>query len=148
MKPRVTLVVVAIAGGLALAGVMGVASAGSDANLPEGPFIDFCPTAEQIEAHLAQYGFDYKPTVTCGEEGIQLPAGDPVSPMSDAEVEAHDRAVLEGAKRAPDTDGDPASMEVVLQDGSTAVIFIQTDNPEQFKGMTPAEFVKAVYGDK
>ncbi|MEX0755303.1 MAG: hypothetical protein WD556_09365 [Actinomycetota bacterium] len=125
--------------------VIGVASAGSngtEAGVPEGPYVDFCPTTEQIEAHLEKYGFDYKPTVPCGEGGQELATdGNTVEP----EEEAEEKAFLESARRAPDTDGDPATMEIKLPDGEEGVIYINTDNPERYKDMTPAEFAEEVY---
>jgi hypothetical protein len=136
--------------GLAMMALVGVAFAASGPQIPEGPYIDFCPTAEQIEAHLEQYGFDYKPTVACTEDGVELPdngAGEEEA-LTAAEVEAKDRTALEGAARGPDADGDPRTIEIVYPDGSGGTILISTDDPERFKDMTPEEFLEAVYGDK
>ena len=150
MKPRTRTGLVAAGSGLAMMTVEGIAFAASGLDLPEGPYIDFCPSTEQIEAHLEQYGFDYKPTAACGEDGVALPdtGAAEAGALTPAEVEAQDRAALEGAARGADVDGDPRTMEIVYPDGSGGTIFISTEDPTRFKYMTPEEFLKVVYGDK
>jgi hypothetical protein len=120
-------------------------------DLPPGPYIDFCPSQEQAEAHLQQYGFDYKPTVACTSEG-EAPVSDASGSadledqeLSDEQRDANEKALLMSARRAPDSDGDPATMEATLPDGRQITIFISTDNPERYRGMTPAEFAEEVY---
>lgn len=149
MKNRTRSGLLAIGSALTVTALVGVAFA-TGPDIPEGPFIDFCPTTEQIEAHLEQYGFDYKPTVACAENGVELPVSSAAEeePLTAAEVEAHDRAILEGAQRAPEKDGDPTSMEIVFPDGSGGTIHISTDTPELLKDMTPAELVRIMYGDE
>lgn len=129
-----------------------VAVAGSGApslegvGTPKGPYVDFCPTLEQTEAHLAEYGFDYKPTVVCGEDGKVISSdtgSDDV--LTDSEAFAQDKALLKSAKRLPDTDGDPATMEIELPDGSKGVIYINTGDPEHYRDMSPAEFAEEMY---
>lgn len=44
-------------------------------DIPEGPYVDFCPTPEQTQAHLSAYGFDYKPLVACNRDGEVAPSG-------------------------------------------------------------------------
>lgn len=99
MKRRTRSGLVAAGSGLAMMTDVGIAFAASGLDLPEGPYIDFCPSTEQIEAHLEQYGFDYKPTVACAEDGVALPdtGAAEASALTAAEVEAQDRAAL----RAP-----------------------------------------------
>ncbi|MGH3039683.1 MAG: hypothetical protein ACRDLZ_09845 [Gaiellaceae bacterium] len=69
------LVVGAAAAGLAIAQIGGGDSSTSPESgdrgvgVPEGPFVDFCPTPEQVVSHLQIYGVDYKPTVPCSREG-------------------------------------------------------------------------------
>ena len=147
MKLRSRTGILGLGGALLTLAVVGVALAGAP-EVPKGPSIDFCPTTEQIESHLAQYGFDYKPTVSCTEDGVELTGAPAEEQLTAAEVEAQDRASLKGASRGPDVDGDPRTMEVVYPDGSGATILISADNPERFKDMTPAEFLELVYGDE
>ena len=117
---------------------------------PRGPFVDFCPTAEQTEAHLSEYGFDYKPTVACTSEGeVQGSSSDAPADQGAQESDeawlAREKADLQSLKLGPDTDGDPRTMEVVFPDGTPGTIFIQTGDPEFFRGMTPAEFAERMY---
>ncbi len=114
--------------------------------LPAGPEVDFCPTQAQAEAHLAQYGFDDKPTVPCGVDGQVVPAGEiPVGaeidvPLSPAVVKARDDAFLRTLMPLPDSDGDPSTIEGLTPEGGEAAIFVQTTDPERFRGMTPRQF--------
>jgi hypothetical protein len=137
-------------------GLLGLASAQTgpetaSANpLPKGPYVDFCPSAEQAEAHQKKYGFDYKPTVPCTREGglpPQAPSAgaEPSDPESDKAAKAREKAFLRSLRRTPDTDGDPATIESVDPDGREVVIIIQTSEPELFKGMTPAEFAEKAH---
>jgi hypothetical protein len=131
-------------------------SAGSDGDRPpRGPFVDFCPTPEQVEEHLAEYGFDYKPTVPC-TNGVQqrssnAAAVNPDPPEqgaaneSDPEAKAREKAFLKSLRRGPETDGNPATIEGIAPDGEEVTIIIQTSNPELFRGMTPAEWAEKVY---
>jgi len=147
----------AIATGAAFAalGLFGMAKAESPISnsaepLPPGPYVDFCPTPEQAEAHLALYGFDYKPTVACSREG-EVAAGQSSDASRaranerDPEAQKREKTFLQSLRRGPDTDGDPATMEAVGPDGEEVLILIQTGDPEQFRGMTPAEFASRVY---
>ncbi len=159
MNRRIPLAVGAATGGvLAMVVVAGTANpqvespgAGSGEPLPAGPHVDFCPTLEQAEAHLAQYGFDYKPTVACGSEGeVSVPPGSGVGANSPADLPDPDawereKAFLESVRPAPDADNDPRTIEGIAPDGAPVTILIQTSDPELFKGMTPAEFAERVY---
>lgn len=143
-----------IAAGSALVTVtaISVAAAGSGASssagagTPKGPYIDFCPTLEQAEAHLAEYGFDYKPTVVCGEDGtvISSDTGSEQA-LTDEEALAKDKALLTSAKRLPDSDGDPTTMEIELPDGTEGIIYINTGDPDHYRDMSPADFANEVY---
>lgn len=90
--------------------------------VPEGPEIAFCPSQEQSEAHLAQYGFDYKPTVAC--EGEEL-AAKPVEPMpDDPDGDLGGDALMEKmadelsrAEPLPDSDDNPNTLEGELPSG-------------------------------
>jgi len=141
---------------LALLGLASAQTASDTASAeppPEGPYVDFCPTAEQVEAHQREYGFDYKPTVACTSKGELVPAeasssdasAEPGGQESDEAAKAREKAFLESLRRAPDTDGNPATIESVDPDGREVVIIIQTGEPELFKGMTPAEFAEKAY---
>lgn len=155
---RRRLVPCAIATGATLAALalFGIANAesrtanSSEELVPRGPYVDFCPTPEQTEAHLIVYGFDYKPMVACTREGEVIPAQGP--DVSGAHANERDpvaldreKAFLKSLRRGPDTDGNPATIESVGPDGEDVVILIQTGDPEQFRGMTPAEFAEKVY---
>lgn len=157
---KVGLVGVAAASvALALLGLAGAQTAPDTASAeppPKGPFVDFCPTAEQVEAHQRQYGFDYKPTVACTSEGEFVPteasssgaSAEPGGQESDEAAKAREKAekaFLESLRRAPDTDGNPATIESVDPGGREVLIIIQTGEPELFKGMTPAEFAEKAY---
>lgn len=140
-----------IAAGLTVFGVLGIAAlaqtgGGSQAlDVPPGPSIDFCPTTDQIEAHLKEYGFDYKPTVPCGENGEELPpVADPSDPPNEQALFAKEKKAIATATRAPDADGDPLSIELVLADGSKTTVFVDGD-PKLFKDITPAELAEVLY---
>lgn len=144
-KAGVTLIAGSVAF-IAAAGVAAMAGTEASADLPRGPYIDFCPTTEQIEAHLSEFGFDYKPTVPCGEDGKEAPPGpgDEEQPDSEEELFAAEKQTLLTATRAPDKDGDPLTMEIVLADGTRTTIFIMGD-PKLFKDMTPTEYAELIY---
>ncbi len=142
----VALVMMATAGSGAAPQPVGDAQPAYQAGLPEGPSIDFCPTTEQIEAHLEKYGFDYKPTVTCGENGQEVDAGESHPVDMDKEREALRDALLT-ATRAPDTDGDPLTMEVVLADGTEMTIIVDGD-PSLFEGISPADLANGNFAEE
>jgi hypothetical protein len=106
--------------------------------VPEGPFVDFCPTPAQTEEHLKLYGFDYKPTLACTREG-EAPsptaeqradtANDPDEGVSDTEACKEGKDLLESAVPARDSDGDPGTVEGVLPDG-TAVKVVPFGTPK------------------
>jgi len=130
---------------LAAAGVTALAGTnGADEGIPPGPRIDFCPTTEQIEAHLEEYGFDYKPTVVCGENGEELGPSEPVDEEAEEAKAELRKSDLLSATRVADNDGDPLTMEIVLKDGTEATIDIDGD-PKIFKDMTPAELAEVIY---
>jgi hypothetical protein len=111
------------------------------ADVPEGPYVDFCPTPEQTEAHLAEYGFDYKPTVGCNREGKVESAGtgsngDDANSVSDEQRCQHTKQLLESAKPVPDSDGDPTTMAGELPDGKEVAVDVMTDKPELYQGQT------------
>lgn len=122
----------------------------ADSDVPEGPYVDFCPTLEQTEAHLKQYGFDYKPTVFCGSEdgGGGTTTGSDWDDLPASEREERENALLKSAEPAPDKDGDPTTIEGTLPDGRPIVISVSTSTPEKFEGMTPAEYVETQYEKK
>jgi hypothetical protein len=124
------------------------ASFAAGPDIPRGPSIDFCPTTEQIEAHLEEYGFDYKPTVACGEDGQEFTgttqAGE--AEVSEAARFEQERERLLTAKRGPDVDGDPRTIEIIYSDGTEAGIIVQTDNPEYWDKLTPKELAEHLYG--
>jgi hypothetical protein len=112
--------------------------------LPKAPFVDFCPTPEQVEQHMQVYGFDYKPTVACNREGefqAQTPeqgadaAQDPDEGLSAAETCKLDKTHFLSAKPLPDRDGDAAPFEGVLPDGREIVVQVFAD-PASLKGQT------------
>lgn len=134
---------VTVAAGL---GVTAYAVSADREAIDPGPEIDYCPATEQIEAHFEEYGLDYKPTVPCGEdeqEVMATPDGDEES-VSEDELFAAEREELLSATRAPEADGDPLTMEIVLEDGTKKTIFIE-GNPRLFEGMTPAELAELLY---
>jgi hypothetical protein len=154
----VGLLVVAIA---AAPGGLAIAQIGSDdsqpspkskergVGVPEGPFVDFCPTPEQVESHLQIYGFDYKPTVACSSEGqIVQPDGaanpDELDDLPDSVRMERQDALLRSAERLPDLDNNPGTIEVRLPDGTEGQIIIYTDDSERFRNLTPAEFMDLV----
>lgn len=124
-------------------------------DVPRGPEVDFCPTPEQAQAHLEEYGFDYKPTVICTAEGeVDVPEGfvqadkEPEKKLTKEEERAQlkeEKELLKSAKRAPEKDGDPATIEYVLPNGDEGTIYVQTSRPHLYEDMTPAEFAEEVY---
>ena len=122
------------------------------ATVPKGPFIDFCPTPEQSEAHLRAYGFDYKPTVGCNREGEVAPptpeqqAGtveDPDENLTAPERLARLKQELLDSRPVANEDSDPLTIEGVTADGQRFDLEIQGD-PDVFRGMTPAEFARSL----
>lgn len=146
----VMLAVGAAATGLAIAQIGGGDSAASPetgtrgVGVPEGPFVDFCPTPEQTDLHMQIYGFDYKPTVACTREGEPVAptpepspeaAQDPDEGLSAAQTCEIDKTSLQSAKPLPDRDGDPLTREGVLPDGRQIVVDVFGD-PDSLKGQT------------
>ena len=140
----IALVMMATAGSGATPQQAGDAQPADQTGLPEGPFIDFCPTTEQIEAHLDKYGFDYKPTVPCGENGQELAVGGGSKPVDEEELFESRKKDLLSATLAPDADGNPLTMEIILADGTAAILFID-EVPELYEDMTPAEYAELTY---
>jgi hypothetical protein len=154
----VALVVLVTAVGVAVAAAGGGDSPESPESgvrgegVPEGPFVDFCPTPEQVEAHLDKYGFDYKPTVPCTVEGepaaptpVQLEdtAADP-----DEDVSAKERCALAkdrwlSGKPLPDADDDALSIEYETADGQETAVQVFGD-PKVHEGMSIDEFARSV----
>jgi hypothetical protein len=159
MNTRTKLGLVGAGAAFTTLAILGLASAQTppggppDERPPRGPYVDFCPTPEQVESHLAEYGFDYKPTVACTSEGKAVSvagsradaSGAQSAQESDQAAPAREKAFLKSLRRGRDTDGDPATMEAVGPDGEEVVILIQTGRPQLFEGMTPAEFAEKVY---
>lgn len=154
------IVVVALAGavGVAVAQVGGGDSAASPESgtrgegVPEGPYVDFCPTPEQTEEHLKLYGFDYKPTVACTREGEPAPptdeqradsADDPDAGLSGDELAARLKEELLNAEPAPNPDGDPSTIDYITDDGRRAQIEVFGSVPGEGE-MTPAEFARTL----
>ena len=51
----------------------------SGQSVPKESKIDFCPTEEQSDLHWRTYGFDYKPTIPCGDAvNMETPASDEI----------------------------------------------------------------------
>lgn len=153
MKRVTKISLLAVTGGaIASLGALGLASAGPGERPPRGPFVDFCPTPEQVEAHLEEYGFDYKPKRVCGIEG-EVERGGPGMVQdnpgrdheSDQAAMAREKALLKSLTRGPETDGNPATIEAVTPEGEEVQIIVQTSDPSLFEGMTPAEFAEQVY---
>jgi hypothetical protein len=131
---------VTVAAGLGLTAY--AVSSGQEATDP-GPIIDYCPTTEQIEVHLAEYGFDYKPTVVCGEDGDKVSDERGETDPADVSYDTAKQAIRT-ATRAPDADGDPLTVELVLADGAKKTITIFGD-PKFIEGLTPAELAEVLY---
>jgi hypothetical protein len=128
--------------------VLGIATAQTDqpVSTSPGPSVDFCPTLDETEAHLAEYGYDYKPTVTCGRDGeVQASGPSDEEVLSDSEAQAREKELLTSAIPGPDFDGDPTTIEGILPDGTTLIITVATNDPKHYEGMTPAEFAEEVY---
>jgi hypothetical protein len=119
-------------------GAVAIVGVSFGASSSEGRFIDFCPTTEQTEAHLQQYGYDYKPTVVCGEDGQEAVTSGSSRPIDTEQLLREWREALLHSTRALDTDGDPLSMEIILPDGTETTIQI-FGNADVFKNMTPQD---------
>jgi hypothetical protein len=145
MKRRTKTWLLSLGSALVTTAVVGVAFAAMRPEVPEGPSIDFCPTTEQIEAHLEKYGFDYKPTVACGESGEEVASGVEEDTESDEVVFAREKERLLRATRGEDVDGDPTTIEIVYADGTESVIFVQAENPTFWKDLTLDEVAELLY---
>lgn len=152
MKSITKLSLILSGGVVASVGVIGLATAGPTERPPRGPHVDFCPTPEQVEQHLREEGFDYKPTRLCSVEGeVQRPGpgmaeGTPGRDHeSDQAAMAREKALLKSLTRGPEKDGNPATIEAITPEGEEVTIMIQTSDPSLFEGMTPAEFAEEVY---
>jgi len=66
-------------------------------------------------------------------------------PEPEAVRRAREKSDMSRWRRAPDTDGNPATMESITPEGEPVTIIIQTSEPERFRGMTPADFARKVY---
>lgn len=147
MNRRVTLGLVVA--GTTVISIAALAAARNDTDVPEGPEVDFCPTQEQAEAHLEQYGFDYKPTVECDvpEEGDGDPSGEPAPDdnLSSDEADAYYDEQLRAAEPLPDSDGDPTTIEGKLPDGREVTVIVEAGNPEEFEGMDIDEYAAGDY---
>ncbi len=158
MKPT-KLALVGATGAFASLALLGLASAqtpdgeSSAEGTPRGPYVDFCPTREQVEEHLNEYGFDYKPTVACSSEGeVVVPrepraasGSDRAADESNRAAMAREKAFLQSLEPGPDTDGDPGTIEGIGPEGQEVVIYVQTSRPQDFADVTPAEFAEEVY---
>ncbi|MGI9019828.1 MAG: hypothetical protein ACR2G3_03870 [Solirubrobacterales bacterium] len=116
--------------------------------VPEGPFVDFCPTPEQVEAHLKAYGFDYKPTVPCTVQGEAVAAPPPDASdvdrdqgLTEAEALVREKRALLDARPTP-SDGNPCTIDGEYANGEPVGI-IRFTCPD--KEQTPAEFAHDVY---
>lgn len=160
LRQRAKVLVCAAIVAFSLATLMGVAQGEpaddalgrSTGQVPAGPEVDFCPSAEQIQEHLRTHGFDYKPTVPCTADGRAVrPAPDPEDAaysdeqLSKQERQARRKGMLQSARRLPDSDGDPATLEGVLPDGRKFVIFVSTNDPERYKDMAFDQFAREMY---
>jgi hypothetical protein len=134
---------VAVAATLGVAAYAVSAGPGSE-SIDPGPSIDYCPTPEQVEAHFEEYGFDYKPTVPCGENGEELPPVEEPPAPSEEELFSQEKEAIATATIAPDADGNPLTIELVLADGSKATMFVD-GNPKVYKDITPAELAEVLY---
>jgi hypothetical protein len=71
----------------------------------------------------------------------QLPRGvADADDLPDAARTAYEDALLESARPAPDTDGDPTTIEGVLPDGRPVGVVVQTSKPEAYEGVDIDEF--------
>jgi hypothetical protein len=64
-----------------------------------------------------------------------------------AERADRSEASLRSAERAPDTDGDPTTVEVVYPDGTRGTVGISTTRPEALEGITTDELADMIYGE-
>ena len=121
--------------------------------VPRGPFIDFCPSAEQTEAHLKQYGFEYKPVgVACNREGEVAPPAtpipdDPDDSLSDKEACERDKQELLSAEPLDDHDGDPTTLRGRLPNGAEVIVGITAskDYAEKLRGMNIREYANTEF---
>lgn len=108
----------------------GAWSTDSGALVPKGPRISFCPSPEQSDAHLEQYGFDYKPQlpegIACTDTGeYHVPAGTEVP--DPPKIPERDRCEQPRAKQlsaVPIPNDDPLTMEGELRDGTRVGVSI------------------------
>jgi len=114
--------------------------------VPEGPFVDFCPSPEQTEEHLERYGFDAKPTVPCSADGEVAPPQDPIpddpdDDLSSAERLQQEKEDLLSAQPLPDPTGEGCAVRGEKPDGEIIEIQLMVCQP----GLTLDEFIEQVY---
>jgi hypothetical protein len=125
----------------------------NNADVPKGPYVDFCPTLEQTEAHLKLYGFDYKPTVACTAEGKVAPSSSPVpadpeDALSDEEACKKEKADLLDAQPLPDDDGDPTTLRGKHPDGGEFIMGVMASEAyaQKLQGMDIHDFARSELG--
>lgn len=121
--------------------VVAIAAEQSEMDVPKGPVIDFCPTVKQSEAHLEQFGFDYKPDPpnggVCSRDGLVMPPEDPIkepAEQSPEELCREEKREYVASKPLPDEDRDPLTFDGETPDGNIVSVMIDGD-PAAFKGI-------------
>lgn len=106
--------------------------------VPRESRIDFCPTQEQSDKHWEVYGFDYKPTVPCGDiTNLDAPLHDHASGDADP---GRPKTIAE-AQALYDPEDDP-NILIDHANGEFAVVLIQPVTPVPADIKTVEQFQK------
>jgi len=112
------------------------------AGAPDHPYIDFCPTPEQIEAFAERHGVDLEPNPpgrrACSSEGALTPPDPPYrdpawETMTDRERCIYEEEAFLSARPLPPKPGDdPGTFRGQLPDGREVLAFVDGD-PEHLE---------------
>lgn len=121
--------------------ILAIAAGRPNQDVPRGPVIDFCPSPEQIDAHLAEYGFDYKPQppngAVCSRDGEVRAPSDPAedpTPVSEEERCRDQRQAYLESEPLPDEDNDPLTFYGRKRNGGSVGVSIDGE-PKALEGV-------------
>jgi hypothetical protein len=109
---------------------------GGDRAPSESPYVNRCPSAQEVAEYAAETGQDYKPTITCRDpndpanENASAPTP-PAPPASPAEIAAFRRAYANNRHVAVGVDPDRAEGAITMTLVEGAPLPEEVDTPEE-----------------